>query len=187
LESPTGEYRVGNGHGNGESGLILLGNIKEENMNVNVNMFLDLPAFFYEDPALLDRFHGFIKGWDIPRMKESLKVNGWALNVEYFSEIMHMMRSEMIYRAIVDDVLDVPKAADTRDSEAVKRICTGFMKLLFPHVKKTEDIAADHFEKYCLKPAIQMRGVILSQLGIMDAQVRGKSMPEIKIKESIRK
>jgi ATP-dependent Lon protease len=187
LESPTGEYRVGDGHGNGESGLVLLGNIKEENMNVNINMFLDLPSFFYEDPALLDRFHGFIKGWDIPRMKENLKVNGWALNVEYFSEIMHMMRSEMIYRAIVDDVLDVPKTADTRDSEAVKRICTGFMKLLFPQVKKTQDVDAVDFDKYCLQPALKMRGIILAQLGIMDAQFRGKRMPDITIKELIMK
>jgi len=182
LESPTGEYRVGDGQGNGESGLVLLGNIKEENMNVNVNMFLDLPSFFHEDSALLDRFHGFIKGWDIPRMKESLKVNGWAINVEYFSEIMHMMRSEMIYRAIVDEILDVPKTADTRDSEAVKRICTGFMKLLFPHIRKTKDIEAESFDKYCLQPALKMRGIILVQLGIMDTQFRGKTMPDIKIK-----
>jgi len=185
LESPTGEYRVGDGQGNGESGFVLLGNIKEENMDVNINMFLDLPPFFYEDPALLDRFHGFIKGWDIPRMKESLKVNGWALNVEYYSEIMHLMRSEMIYRAIVDDVLIVPKTADTRDSEAVKRICTGFMKLLFPQVRKTKDLNLDEFDKYCLQPAIKMRGIILTQLGIMDLQFRGKKMPDIKVKEEL--
>ena len=65
-------------------------------MNVNVNMFSNLPEIFHES-ALIDRFHGFIKGWDIPRMKENLKVNGWALNVEYFSEIIHLMRNELIY------------------------------------------------------------------------------------------
>ena len=187
LESPTGEYRVADAHGIGESGLILLGNIKEENMNVNINMFLELPPFFHEDSALLDRFHGFIKGWDIPRMKENLKVNGWALNVEYYSEILHMLREEMIYRAIVDEVLEVPKNADTRDSEAVKRICTGFMKLLFPNIRKTEDLGIDDFSRYCLQPAINMRGIILSQLGIMDTQFRGKSMPDIKIKEILSK
>ena len=187
LESPTGEYRVGDAHGIGESGLILLGNITEESMNVNINMFLELPSFFHEDPALIDRFHGFIKGWDIPRMKENLKVNGWALNVEYFSEIMHILREEMIYRAIVEEVLDVPKNADTRDSEAVKRICTGFMKLLFPNIRKTEDLDVNEFFKYCLQPAINMRGIILAQLGIMDSQFRGKTMPDIKIKEKVGK
>ena len=34
----------------------------------------DLPDIFHES-ALLDRFHGFIKGWNIPKMKESLKLS----------------------------------------------------------------------------------------------------------------
>ena len=36
---------------------------------------------------MLDRFHGFIEGWYLPRMREELKINGYGLNVEYFSEI----------------------------------------------------------------------------------------------------
>lgn len=178
----SGEFRVGDYRGVGESGLILLGNIADEIMNVNLNMFVDLPPFFHEDTALLDRFHGFIKGWDIPRMKESLKVNGWALNVEYFSEIMHLLRNELIYRAIVDDVLDVPKNADTRDTEAIKRICTGFMKLLLPHVRMVDELDLNEFNKYCLMPAMKMREIIKTQLGIMDAEFRGKNIPEIRIK-----
>jgi len=181
----SGEYRVGDYRGVGESGLILLGNIEEERMNVNVNMFSNLPEIFHE-AALIDRFHGFIKGWDIPRMKENLKVNGWALNVEYFSEIIHLMRNELIYRAIVDDVLEVPKNADTRDTEAIKRICTGFMKLLFPHVRRTEDVKAEEFEQYCLEPAKAMRRVIKTQLGIIDTEFRGKDIPDIKLRNSLK-
>ncbi len=177
----SGEYRVGDYRGVGESGLILLGNIDEEMMNVNINMFANLPDIFHES-ALIDRFHGFIKGWDIPRMKESLKVHGWALNVEYFTEIVHQLRNELIYRAIVDDVLLVPKNADTRDTEAVKRICTGFMKLLLPHIRKINALNLEEFNQYCLQPALRMRGIIKTQLGIIDSEFRGKSMPEITIK-----
>ena len=43
-----------------------------ELMDVNQNMFKDLPDIFHES-ALLDRFHGFIKGWNIPKMKKALK------------------------------------------------------------------------------------------------------------------
>lgn len=67
-----------------------------------------MPEIFHES-ALLDRFHGFIKGWDIPKMKESLKANGWALNTEYFGEIIHMLRDELCYRAVVDQLLELPK------------------------------------------------------------------------------
>ena len=67
-------------------------------------------------------------------MKESLKANGWALNTEYFGEIIHMLRDELVYRAVVDELLELPKNAATRDTEAIKRICTGFLKLIFPNV-----------------------------------------------------
>ena len=60
----SGEYRVGDSRGVGDAGLILLGNIDSELMDVNQNMFKDLPDIFHES-ALLDRFHGFIKGWNI--------------------------------------------------------------------------------------------------------------------------
>ena len=66
-------------------------------------------------------------------MKESLKANGWALNTEYFGEIIHMLRGELVYRAVVDQLLQLPKNSATRDTEAIKRICTGYLKLLFPH------------------------------------------------------
>ena len=45
------------------------GNIDESIMNVNVNMFVTLPDIFHES-ALIDRFHGFIKGWEIPKMRK---------------------------------------------------------------------------------------------------------------------
>lgn len=182
LESPSGEYRVGPHKGNGRAGLILLGNIDIDRMNINTNMFIELPDIFHES-ALIDRFHGFIKGWDIPRMKESLKADGWSINVEYFGEILHMLRSESIYRAIVDEILSVPKNADTRDTEAIKRICTAFVKLLFPHYRSTDVVNVKEFENYCLKPAMEMRRVIKVQLGIIDSEFAGKDIPNIVIKE----
>jgi len=178
----SGEFRVGDYKGVGDSGLILLGNIDVSLMNVNTNMFINLPDVFHES-ALIDRFHGFIKGWDIPRMEESLKVNGWALNAEYFTEILHMFRSELIYRAIVDEILNLPTNADTRDTEAIKRICTAYMKLIFPHIRKTEDVDIQDFSTYCLEPAKEMRRVIKTQLGIIDMEFFGKNIPEITIKE----
>ncbi len=178
----SGEYRVGNNRGTGDAGLILLGNIDSYQMNESKNMFADLPEIFRES-ALVDRFHGFIKGWTIPKMRENLKANDWALNSEYFSEILHSLRDELHYRATVDQLLDVPKNAATRDTEAIKRICTGFLKLLFPHVNSTEQISAADFETYCLRPAKEMRGVIKAQLGILDFGEFGQAtIPDIKIK-----
>lgn len=177
----SGEYRVGDHRGVGEAGVLLLGNIKEELMDTELDMFQDLPEIFHES-ALLDRMHGFIKGWDIPRMRENMKANGWALNVEYFSEILHLLRDDTRYRMLVDEILDVPKSADTRDTEAIKRLCTGFLKIFFPHVKDVNDIDPNEFQEYCLSPALQMRSVIKKQMGIFDREFKGKEIPEIRCK-----
>ena len=182
LESLGGEYRIGDYKGIGEAGLILLGNISRESMDENTNMFLELPQIFHES-ALLDRFHGFIKGWDIPRMKENMKAEGWGLNSEYFSEIMHALRDDIRYRSVVDELLLIPKGADTRDTEAVKRLSTGFMKLLFPHAINGETISVDEFKEYCLKPAVNMRSIIRKQLHIMDIKEYSEQIPDITVQK----
>ena len=174
----SGIYTVGNYEGTAEAGVILCGNIKKETMDEDGyrNMFEELPSVFHES-ALIERFHGFIKGWNIPRMNDDLKIAGWALNSEYFCSIMHELRDDMNYRAIVDELIEVPEAADTRDTEAVKRITTAYLKLLFPNVRSASDISAREFKRYCLDRARKMRDTIKYQLGILDMEYRGKNLP----------
>jgi ATP-dependent Lon protease len=178
----SGIYTVGNYEGTAESGIILLGNISSDNWDIYHNMFEELPPVFHES-ALLDRFHGFIKGWDIPRMHDDLKISGWALNSEYFCSILHMLREDPSYRVIVDNLIYVPERADTRDTEAVKRIATAYLKLLFPNIQNAEEMDIQEFNKYCLKPAAKMRYTIKKQLGILDKEFQGKDMPKFKIKD----
>ena len=177
----NGKYTVGNHEGAADSGIILLGNIPANSMNEYGNMFVELPNVFHES-ALIDRFHGFLKGWDLPRMNDDLKICGWALNSEYFSTIMHELRDDPTYRAVVDSLVVVPEKSDTRDTEAIKRICTAFLKLLFPNVQCVEDIAAADFNKYCLQPAKEMRAIIKMQLSILDPdEFGGKTVPDLTI------
>ena len=177
----AGTYNVGVKAGSGKAGVILLGNIREEKMDVENNMLEELPPLF-EDSALIDRFHGFIKGWDVPRMNEDMKVKDWALNTEYFSEIMHALREDVISKALVDELIEVPKEADTRDTKAVKRIATAYMKLFLPHWASIDDVNKEEFKKYCLDRAVEMRKIIKTQLGIMDTEFKKRPMQEFKLK-----
>jgi len=181
----SGVFTVGNYEGTANAGVILCGNIKMETMDADgySNMFEELPTVFHES-ALIERFHGFIKGWNIPRMNDDLKVSGWALNSEYFCSILHELRNDMSYRAIVDELIIVPEAADTRDTEAVKRITTAYLKLLFPNVRKPGDIDAREFKRYCLDRARKMRDTIKYQLGILDEEYKGKDLPLFKVRGS---
>lgn len=180
----NGKYRAPDNHEvTVDAGIIFLGNISSAAMNEYQNMFTELPKPFHQD-QFLDRIHGFIKGWDLPRMTDDLKVCGWALNSEYFAAVMHALRDDPSYRAIVDDLILLPPGADTRDTEAVKRICTAFLKLLFPNVRQSGDVSVRDFRRYCLKPAMDMRGIIRIQRGFVDEKQQGKTVPQFILKEA---
>lgn len=182
----SGEVTVGKHRIIGKAGVILLGNIPQTEMDETQDMFQKLPEVFHES-ALLDRFHGFIRGRDIPRMNENLKINGWALNTEYFSEIMHLLRQPaetMFYRHVAEQLVDHPKGADTRDTEAILRLCTAYIKLLFPHIIDPDKIDKGEFKRYCLRPAVQMRTIIRQQLQRIDPlEYGGKNVAAYSLRE----
>ena len=181
----SGSFTVAKYKGDSNCGLMVLGNIPldENKKPLNKQYFANLHRFFM-DPALLDRFHGFIEGWYLPRMREELKINGYGLNVEYFSEILNEMRRVPEFEIVVQQLLDIPPKADTRDTKAIIRISTAYLKLLFPHVRTIDDISKEDFEEYCLKPAIHMRGIIKHQISLIDLEFKNE-LPDIKLKDNL--
>lgn len=176
------KYKSDDGHEvNVDAGIVFLGNIIGENMNEYANMFVELPDPFHRTP-FLDRLHGFIKGWELPRMNEDMKAHGWALNSEYFSSVMHELREDASYRAIVDELLILPPKADLRDTEAICRMCSAYMKLLFPSARTADDVNPFEFDCYCLQPAIDMRSIIIYQKGLVDPKEAGRMAPDIRVK-----
>lgn len=179
-----GRFNIGGYEGESSAGIVLLGNIAIDNMDEYKSMFSELPSLFQES-ALVDRIHGFIKGWDIPKMSDNLKVSGWALNTEYFCTVLHMLRDDVSYRAIVDEIVEVSGNAYVRHTEAVKRIATAYLKLLFPNVRSVDDVDRRIFNHYCLRPAVNMRKIIWRQLSILDSEYKDddKQMPTFSVKD----
>ena len=179
----NGAFTMGHAKQTSTAGLILLGNIELDShrMPINKRYFQELPEVFH-DTALLDRFHGMIEGWYLPRITEDLKLEGYSLNVEYFSEILSMQRGVSKYASVVTDMLDIPKNADTRDTTAIIRLATAYMKILFPNVKSIGDISKKDFETYCFRPAYEKRKIVRTQLSISDMEYNPK-MPDIKVRD----
>lgn len=179
----SGKTTIDNNEFSSECGLMLMGNIPLNNdrQPVNPRYFNSLPQSFQES-ALLDRFHCFIEGWHLPRINESIIFKGWTLNVEYFSEILHSMRTQNTYGQLYDQLVVKDHNADTRDSKAVKKIAVGYMKLLFPHWTCPEQVDVDEFDRYCLQPAIRRRGIIKEQCHLIDPEFKTQ-MPNFGIKE----
>lgn len=178
----SGKTTIDNNEFSSECGLMLMGNIPltAERRPVSQLYFNSLPKNFRES-ALLDRFHGFIEGWLLPRIDTTMIFKGWTVNVEYFSEILHSMRTVNTYNLLFDQLVEFVGKADVRDSKAIKRIATGYMKLLFPHWLNSEDVDKEDFEMYCLNPAVYRRGIIKEQCHNIDPEFK-TIMPEIIIK-----
>ncbi len=177
-----GYVTVGGTRIDGEAGIVFLGNIAYENMDSDKEMFGDINPIF-RDSALLQRIHGFVPGQFVPALSPRMFINDWALNSEYFSSIMHQLRDDPTYRAVVENRIEMPPKADTRDTEAIKRICTAYLKLLFPNVRNAQDISSRDFNRYCLKPAMDMRAIMRIQMGIADEKEAGKTVPQFTVRD----
>ncbi len=178
----SGKTTIDNNEFTSECGLMLMGNIplSSDHQPLSPNYFDSLPSNFRES-ALLDRFHSFIDGWKLPRVNDSMIFNGWTINVEYFSEIMHAMRIQNSYGLLFDELVEFEAKSDVRDSKAIKRIATAYMKLLFPQWKSVEDVDKEPFNLYCLQPAIYRRGVIKGQCHMIDPEFKER-MPEVRVR-----
>ncbi|MBD5262118.1 MAG: BREX system Lon protease-like protein BrxL [Bacteroides sp.] len=180
----TGKTTIDNNEFSSECGLMLMGNIPLDSNKrpINYRYFDSLPQSFRES-ALLDRFHCFIEGWYLPRINEGIIYRGWTMNVEYFSEILHSMRTQNVYGLLFDQLIGKDKDADTRDAKAVKKIAVGYMKILFPHWTSASKVDLEEFDTYCLQPAIRRRGIIKEQCHYIDPEFK-TTMPNFWIKES---
>ncbi len=179
----SGKTTIDNNEFSSECGLMLMGNIplNAQKQPMSSRYFDALPQNFRES-ALLDRFHCFIEGWYLPRINKSMIYKGWTINIEYFSEIMHSLRTENRYGLLFDQLVGYQKDADMRDFKAVKRIATAAMKLFFPHWKTIEDVNIEEFDLYCLQPALRRRGIIKIQCHNIDPEFK-TNMPDVWIKE----
>ena len=177
----NGFFTVGEFRGTGTAGFVLLGNIplSENKKPLSENYFKELPSVFQES-ALIDRFHGFIEGWKLPRMHEGMKVRGITLNVEFFSDILHLLRGKGEYASYVEDILKMPSNADSRDKRAIVKITTALVKLLFPNAIEKPP-SRKEIKDYCLSFALRLRGIILEQLQLIDPEYRVRKLPKVEV------
>ena len=172
-----------------DCGLTLMGNIPvdgETRQPIDSAYYKVLPAMLQES-ATFDRFHGFIEGWKLPRLESGTILNGWTLDAEYFSNILHLLRTRTEYASIFDELIE-ESSSDIRDRKAVKRLSTAYHKLLFPQIRNLNDLSHETLErfkatykKYCLNPAIARRGIIRKQCHAIDNEFSSE-MPEFKLK-----
>lgn len=110
------------------------------------------------DAAFFDRFHAYIPGWEIPKMKPEFFTNQYGLIVDYLAEYMREMRKRNFADAI-DKYFKLGNNLNQRDTIAVKRTVSGLLKLLHPDGEYDKENV-----RQCLEYALETRRRIKEQL-----------------------
>lgn len=157
----SGHYSVGQEKITSECGLMILANIDLDYQSrpARADYVLELPEMFHDD-ALLDRFHGIIPGWEIPRITLEHYAQGPGIKADVFGEYAHQIRTASATAFPFGEV--PPIRGDSRDANAVERLARGLSRLFM--------LNPDHpdYRELVLDPAIALRGRVRSQLAAVN-------------------
>jgi ATP-dependent Lon protease len=110
------------------------------------------------DSAFFDRFHAYIPGWEIPKMRPEFFTNQYGLIVDYLAEFFCEMRKRNFGDAI-NKHFTLGRDLNQRDSIAVRHTVSGLLKLLYPHEEYPKEAV-----QRCMDYALEARRRIKEQL-----------------------
>ncbi len=142
-----------------DASLVLTGNLEvsgDQPSEQYTHLFQELPAPLV-DAAFLDRIHGYLPGWEIPKVSEASLAQGVGFVTDYFGEVLKSLRDDDVARAL--DPVDPGASATIRDARGARRIASGMLKLLFPDGSHSEEDV-----KRCMRFGIELRQRVHNQL-----------------------
>jgi len=176
----SGKFSRGKTEATAESGFVMLANIALDERRIPINLekgiFKEFPNFLRET-AFIDRLHGIIPGWYLPRVSQDTPSIYLGFKGDLFAEILHSLRKDLKYVDYVNVKMHLSGCDDLRDKKAITRTATAYLKLLFPNLEASNE----EFIKYCVKPAIELRQKIRDELWKMDREYK---KVDIKVKEN---
>lgn len=110
------------------------------------------------DPALIDRFHFYFPGWEVPKMTSDLFTDHYGFVVDYIAEAFRELRKNN-FTEVLDRHFKLGKHLNARDAKAVRKTVSGYIKILHPNGV----ISKKEVEEY-LQLALECRRRVKEQL-----------------------
>ena len=128
--------------------LAFIGNI-DDSIEAVVNspvqtLFKPLHPVF--DLAILDRFHTFLPGWEIPKNKDENLTRRYGLIIEYLAEAFHHLARKTNRFAHVKAACKLGPGYDQRDQTAVLKTVCAYVKMLHPGQDPTQEEINEYLE-----------------------------------------
>ncbi|MBK0380057.1 protease Lon-related BREX system protein BrxL [Mucilaginibacter segetis] len=152
--------RAKGGEISGSASIILNGNINQpvETVLQTSHLFSPLSDEVNYDTAFLDRINLFLPGWEITKFSPKNFTNHFGFSTDFFSEILKSQRKTTYYD-VIDKYFTLGAHLKQRDSKSVRRIVSGFIKLLHPDANYTKEDIREY-----LIIAMEMRRRVKEQL-----------------------
>ncbi len=155
----SGSFARGREQMEASASMVFIGNINQsvESLVKTSHLLAPFPEAMI-DSAFFDRFHAYIPGWEIPKMRPEFFTDNYGLIVDYLAEFYREMRKRNFADAI-DKYFKLGNNLNQRDVIAVRKTVSGLIKLLHPHGEfDKEDV------RQCLEYALQTRRRVKEQL-----------------------
>ncbi|KYF76802.1 hypothetical protein BE11_22325 [Sorangium cellulosum] len=94
------------------------------------HLFEELPRDLC-DTAIADRIHGFIPGWELPKISDDVLADGMGLVSDYFGEVLGELRGDVRFQDHVKQHVTLD-GATIRDQTAIHRVAAGLLKMIYP-------------------------------------------------------
>ena len=129
----SGSFARGKEEKAASASMAFVGNI---NQSVDVllktsHLFEPLPHVMGYDTAFLDRMHCYVPGWEIPKYRPDFFTDDYGFITDYLSEFLREMRKATFSDAC-DKYFRFGTNLNQRDMIAVRKMVSGFTKLLYP-------------------------------------------------------
>ncbi|MGI2146989.1 protease Lon-related BREX system protein BrxL [Shewanella frigidimarina] len=155
----SGSFSRGRDSIEAKASMVFVGNI-DQSVETLVKTSHLLAPFPQEmiDAAFFDRFHAYIPGWEVPKMRPEFFTDRFGLITDYLAEYMRDMRKQTFSDAIYK-YFKFGSNLNQRDVIGVKRTTSGLLKLLCPDAEYSkEDV------RVCLTYAMEARRRVKEQL-----------------------
>lgn len=155
----SGSFARGRDSISASASMVFVGNINQpvDTLVKTSHLLAPFPEAMI-DSAFFDRFHAYIPGWEIPKMRPEYFTNQYGMIVDYFAEWVREMRKRNFSDAI-SKYFRLGRDLNQRDTIAVKHTVSGLLKLLYPNEKYDKEAV-----RRCLEYALVTRRRVKEQL-----------------------
>ncbi len=136
----SGSFTRGREEKAASASMVFVGNINQsvEVLQKTSHLFEPFQVAMAYDTAFLDRMHCYVPGWEIPKYRPEFFTDDYGFITDYLSEFMRQMRKENFGDA-ADKYFCFGSNLNQRDTTAVRKMISAFVKLIYPDGDATKD------------------------------------------------